>query len=702
MPSIALLNRMRNRKRKPGAEGAVSGVPLALPQIRWLGAMLIAAQLPQAPHLPLWIATFGITLVALRLWLARHAATRRNALPARIPSWTLVLFALAAAWFVRVSYDGHLAGRDPSVAFLFILVGIKFLESRTRRDGTLLTCLASFLLITPFLSNQSPFAALMALPAILLLGGTLDALGRDPSNMPPWPRTLRRIGVILLQGLPLAALLFVLFPRLSAPLWGLPQDYAAQSGLSDTMAPGMISELSLSDNVAFRVDFDGPPPPPSQRYWRGPVLSRFDGRTWSSLPQRGAGEFAADAPGEYRYTVSLEPSFKPWLFALELPTRLPQLEGNADDDVRSNPYAMLTADRQLITRTPVTQAMRYTQVSSLRDHFPAASELDVRLAMLPARGNPRTRALAASMRERYPDARQYIGAVLAMFRNEGFVYTLTPPLLPTDPVDMFLFDERRGFCEHFASAFTVLLRDAGIPARVVTGYQGGEINPRGGYMIVRQSDAHAWSEAYVDGQWRRFDPTAAVAPSRIERGMASALADGEPVPRFARLGNGWLKNLQLTLDSMNHAWRRDIVGFNRARQREVWRGLSITADNAPWIMAFAALAIGGWGAVLLAVMTWRRRRGERAIALWQAACARLAAAGLPRLPWEGPLDYATRASARWPQFTIAFAAIAESYAALRYGRTPMRAGERDALLATLARAVDVLPAPGNLRAGASR
>ncbi|MEO6749367.1 MAG: DUF3488 and DUF4129 domain-containing transglutaminase family protein [Casimicrobiaceae bacterium] len=670
--------------------------PLSLAQIRWLGAMLIAAQLPQAPHLPLWIACFGITLVALRLWLLRDDATRRNAAPARIPSWTLVLFALAAAWFVRVSFDGHLAGRDPSVAFLFILVGIKFLESRTRRDGMLLVCLASFLLITPFLSNQSPFAALMVVPAILLLGGALDALGRDGAELPPWRTTLRRIGLMLLQGVPLAALLFLLFPRLSSPLWGLPQDYSAQSGLSDTMAPGMISELSLSDAVAFRVDFDGPPPPPSLRYWRGPVLTRFDGRVWSGLPQRGEGGFASGPAGAaVRYSVSLEPSDRPWLFALELPAAVPRIEGVEDD--RRGPQVMLTADRQVITRAAVSQAIRYTAVSVLRDHFPAASELDVRLAMLPARGNPRTRALAATMRERYPGDREYIAAVLAMFHDENFVYTLTPPLTPTDPVDMFLFDERRGFCEHFASAFTVLLRDAGIPARVVTGYQGGEINPRGGYMIVRQSDAHAWSEAYVDGEWRRYDPTAAVAPSRIERGMASAMGAGEPVPRFARMDDGWLDNLQLTLDAMNHAWHRDIIGFDEARQRELWRGLRITVDNAPWVLAIAALGIGAWGALLLALLAWRRRRGERAIALWRAACAKLASAGLPRMPWEGPLDYAGRASARWPQFAIAFAAIAESYAALRYGHAGARIGEREALLATLARAVDVLPPAGSLR-----
>jgi transglutaminase-like putative cysteine protease len=667
---------------------------LALGQIRWIGALLLAAQLPQAPHLPVWIALFGMTLVVMRMWFATRDARRPDAPPTRIPSWALVLFAIVAAWFVRVSFGGHLAGRDPSVAFLFILLGIKFLEARSRRDGTLLVCLAMFMLITPFLADQSAVAALAVLPAMLLLGATLEALARDHTATPA-KSALGRSLLLLLQGIPLAAVLFVLFPRLSAPLWGLPQDYAAQSGLSDTMAPGMISELSLSDAVAFRVDFDGPPPPPALRYWRGPVLTRFDGRVWSALSTRGEGRFASGAP-DIRYTVTLEPSFKPWLFALELPSGPPELAGNLDDTPPGR-TAILTSDQQLITRGAIAQVTRYIQRSELVNHFPATSDLDVRLARIPPPGNPRSKALAREMRERYPDDRAYAAAILTMFHDENFVYTLTPPLLPKDPVDMFLFDERRGFCEHFASAFTVLLRDAGIPARVVTGYQGGEMNPRGGYMIVRQSDAHAWTEAYIDGEWRRYDPTAAVAPNRIERGIGGSLPAGEPVPRFARLDGGWLNNIQLTLDAMNHAWSRNVVGFNQARQRELWQDLHLTAGNAPWVVGGIAAAIGLWGALVLAWMAWQRQSGERAVLLWHRACARLAAAGLPRMPHEGPFDYARRASLCWPQFAIAFSAIAESYAALRYGSAAEGAGSRDALLSTLDRAIDVLPAPAALR-----
>ncbi len=681
--------------RRPFGRAAQPTAPaLSLSQIRWIGALLIAAQLPQAPWLPAWIAVFGITLVALRMLFATRDARRPQAPPTRIPSWALVVFAFAAAWFVRVSYGGHLAGRDPSVAFLFILVGIKFLEARTRRDGTLLACLAMFMLITPFLANQSAWAALAMLPALVILGATLEALARTAPLTAP-RAAMKRSALLIAQGIPLAALLFVLFPRLSAPLWGLPQDYAAQTGLSDTMSPGMISELSQSDAVAFRVDFDGTPPPPAMRYWRGPVLTRFDGRTWSSIPQRGEAA-PVDASASIRYTVTLEPSFKPWLFALEQAAGLPDITGGADDPGARN--VQLTADRQLVTRLPIREVTRYVQRSTLDAQFASASDNDVRLARALPPGNPRSKALATELRVRHADDREYAAAILTMFHDEAFVYTLTPPLLPTDPVDMFLFDERRGFCEHFASAFTFLLRAGGIPARVVTGYQGGEINPRGGYMIVRQSDAHAWTEAYIDGQWRRYDPTAAVAPNRIERGLSSAVAAGEPVPLFARLESGWLKNIQLTIDALNHAWERDVIGFNQSRQRELWRDLRLNADNAPWVVGGLAAVIGAWGAAVLAWMAWRRRQEAREVLLWQAACARLAAAGLPRLPHEGPLDYAARAAARWPQFGIAFNAIAESYASLRYGAVEPGSKASDALLATLARAVDVLPAPRALRA----
>nr|MBA3777182.1 DUF3488 domain-containing transglutaminase family protein [Betaproteobacteria bacterium] len=451
------------------------------PQIRWLGALLIAAQLPQAVHLPIWVALAGFTLVLVRLALLERNRARPHAKPARIPSWALVVFAIAAAGAVKMSF-GYLLGREPSIAFLYILVGIKFLETRTTRDGALLCCLACFLLITPFLYSQSLFAALAALPALLIVGATLDALNRVPTDsaiLAPWRETVRRSGIMLLQGVPIAVLLFLLFPRLASPLWGLPADYRATTGLSDRMSPGQISDLSLSDTVAFRVDFEGPVPAPSQRYWRGPVLARFDGRSWTATRAESQGELARyDAPA-IAYTVALEPHDKPWLFALDVPAALPRLPGSPIGDP-GNEIGALTRDQRLLARTPVAQPLRYTQVSVLRDRYPGHPGLDISPNVQLPRGNDRTLEFARELRSTYSHDRAYISAVLRWFNTENFVYTLTPPLVGRDPVDFFLFKERRGFCEHYASAFVVLLRAAGIPARVVTGYQGGEINPRGG------------------------------------------------------------------------------------------------------------------------------------------------------------------------------------------------------------------------------
>ena len=686
-----------NRRRRVAV-----AAELAPRQIRWLGSLLIAAQLPHIAFVPAWVAAFGTLLVALRLVLLWRDALRPTFAPVRIPPWTLALFALFAGAAVNWSF-GYFLGRDPCVAFLFMLVGIKFLEARTTRDGTVLVCLASFLAVTPFFYSQSLLAALAATPAVLLIAAALEVLALPTAktvSVALWTGPLGRAARLLLQGIPLAAVLFVLFPRLAVPLWGLPTDRAATTGLSDKMAPGTISELSLSDAVAFRVDFDGLVPPPIQRYWRGPVLTRFDGREWTIQPSRLDGVFTPLDSQTVAYTVTLEPHYKPWLFALDLPASLPKLATDAD----GGEVAGLTRSQQLIAGSLVLQPLRYRQVSILRDRYPADAERDsAENLRLPARsnyGNPKTLAFAHLFRAQHRDDADYIRAVLLWFTTEPFVYTLAPPLLDHDPVDMFLFDSRRGFCEHYASAFVVLLRAAGIPARVVTGYQGGEMNPRGGYMIVRQSDAHAWAEALIDGEWRRFDPTGAVSPSRIEIGLGGALPVGEPVPMLARLEVGWRKGAQLAWDAINHDWRRHVIGFNYDRQRSLWREWKLDR-LAPWqymtmVGAFALL----WVGLLLSWLLWRRRQHDRARTHWNALCARLARAGLPRVPHEGPLAYAVRAAARWPEFAGAFHLIGDSYAVLRYGPESAQADdhrERAALLAQFERAITALPGLATLR-----
>jgi hypothetical protein len=299
------------------------------------------------------------------------------------------------------------------------------------------------------------------------------------------------------------------------------------------------------------------------------------------------------------------------------------------------------------------------------------------------------------LRERSGSDRAYIAAVLDWFRTESFVYTLSPDILDRDPVDGFLFDTRRGFCEHFAGAFSLLMRAAGIPARVVTGYQGGEMNPTGEYMIVRQSDAHAWSEALLDGKWQRIDPTAAVAPSRIERGIGAALPVGERVPYLARIEMTWLKSLRLHWDSVNYHWQRGFVGFNLERQRDLLRDIGLKGAP-PWrLVALLAAAAFVWAIAVLGFSRLPRARVDAEVTLWRAACRRLARAGLKREPEEGPLSYADRAAARWPSRAALIRGIADHYAMLRYGPASARSAE---IIAQLRASVGALPPARELRA----
>ena len=697
----------KQRRAAPGRRV----VTLSPSQIRWLGALLLATQLPMLGYVPAWVACLGTMLVGLRFLLVAHSVKHRDPAPQIIRSWILGLLALVTAVAIRHSL-GYFIGRDPCVAFLFALIGIKYLETRNARDGTLIVCLACLLIVTPFFYSQSLLAAALAVPAMVLLGGVLQTLAR-PDGLPPppggWRTPLAVTFRMFAQGIPIAATLFLLFPRIAGPLWSVPADHVASSGLSDHMAPGVISELSLSDAVAFRVDFEGPVPPPWVRYWRGPVLSYFDGREWTMGPNKQPGVFTRPEGSPVIYTVTLEPHWKPWLFALDLPASLPQVTSDSESvRISTDANAVLTLDQQIIARIPVTQPLRYQQTSNLRSAYPATAgsdlerEIDENL-QLPEGGantNPRTRAFALELRRTHPDDAGYIAAVLDSFHKESYFYTMAPPLLGRDPVDGFLFETRRGFCEHYASAFVVLLRAAGIPARVVTGYQGGTINPNGDYMIVRQSDAHAWAEALVGGQWRRFDPTAAIAPSRIQLGLGGAVPASDPIPMLARLDDTFLKSFQLSWDAINHDWRRYAIGFNFDRQRALWREWKLNVLS-PWQATAIVIAIAAlWVGALLGWLAWRRRRQDRARALWDAMCARLARAGLPRAAHEGPVDYAARAAKRWPEFTGTFGIIGDSYAALRYGPAAAHADttlERASALWRLKRALDLLPSPAELR-----
>src|SRR6185295_6701915 len=423
--------------------------------------------LPHATRAPWWLTLLTLCLFAWRI----HYSVNGVPLPSR---WLVLAVAGVAMLGVWVEYR-TIFGRQPGIVLLMLFSGLKVLETRTHRDAAAAAFLGYFLIVTNFLYTQSiPTALVMAL-ALFAITATLTGFSA-PNRAPR--ANLRTAALLLAHGVPAAAALFLLFPRVQGPLWGLPQDaYSARTGLSETMAPGEISRLALSEAIAFRAEFEGTPPASQVRYWRGPVLWDFDGRTWSA-GARSLGKFAppGGASATYRYSVVLEPHNQSWLFPLEAPTSLPE-------------ESRYTADGMVLAAAPVRTRVRY-EMSSVIAPRGALEEQPAQLARalrLPVGVNPRTLALAEELRLASRGDDEIVARAIGFLRRGSYAYTLEPPLLGQDSVDEFLFDFKAGFCEHFSSAFVFLMRAAGVPARVVTGYQGGELNPVDRIITVRQS-----------------------------------------------------------------------------------------------------------------------------------------------------------------------------------------------------------------------
>lgn len=638
-----------------------------------LAGLLALAQLPQIARLPIWLSTLGVGLIAWRVALLRRGRPAPN-------SWWLVPIVVAGGVAIRLQY-GYFFGRDPGVALLFLMAGLKFMETKTERDGTLVVCLAAFLAMTQFLFEQSILSAAILIGTVLYIAFALHALsgtwarGTDGTSMVDVMRPLVRLaGVMVLQSIPLALLLFVVFPRLSSPLWGIPTDLGAKTGLSDQMEPGNISELSLSDEIAFHVEFADKSriPVNASRYWRGPVLSQFDGRTWRVAVRPGSGQILPPEAKQIDYLVTLEPHQQRWLFALDLPSALP-----TNEDGTALPGAFLTREQQLLSMSPITTRLLYRQSSALADRQTGANDGELtRLLRLPGSANPRTRTFALDERRLAGSDAAFAQAVLRRFNRDTYGYTLSPPEVGTNAVDDFLFDTKRGFCEHYAGAFAFLMRAAGIPARVVTGYLGGEINPASGTMVIRQSDAHAWTEVWIDGMWRRIDPTAAVAPERVEHGLSAALPRGEPIPFLSRAEWSWLRAAQWRWDAVNHNWQKWVIGFNHERQQSLFSELGWPRPE-PWqIVGLIAGAFALWG---LGYLAWSQRRlhthpRDPLDRAWARINHRLARAGLPRAVTEGPLAYGARLGQHWPQHAALWGELAHCYAQARYGQGDAAAG----------------------------
>ncbi|MCX7175254.1 MAG: DUF3488 and transglutaminase-like domain-containing protein [Proteobacteria bacterium] len=644
----------------------ITSPSLVAKQSLWLFGSALLVLAPLMPHLPQWlVALTTLTLLWRGILLWRHLP-----LPSR---WLLVFTGIAGAAGIGLHFH-NLFGRDPGVALLVLLFSLKLLEMRTRRDGFAVVLLGFFLSLTQFFYAQSIVNAALTMAGVTFTTAALVVLNhwrQAPA------RTLRLAGLMLLQAIPFMLLLFVLFPRVQGPLWGLPIDaYGGLTGLSDSMTPGSISQLSQSEAIAFRVKFAGKyenkAPPQTTLYWRGPVLSQFDGRSWrigrvfvsSRLPYQASGE-AID------YVVTLEPHFKPWLFALEFPVSIPA-EG------------LMASDYEILAKTPVRARLRY-EMRSYPGIVTGADESPAILRealQLPPLSNPRARALAVRWRADFGvDDGAIVRSMIEFYRRQSFVYTLSPPLLGEHSVDEFLFDTRRGFCEHYSAGFVFMMRAAGIPARVVTGYQGGEVNPVDGTLVVRQSDAHAWAEVWLKGRgWMRVDPTAVIAPTRIELNLAQALPAGEARPLMALPGFVWLLQMRYRWDALANVWNQWVLGYNPQRQRDLLASLGMRSPD--WQQMTVVLTVIS-GALLLGFTAWalyQRQRLVPAQAAWNRLSRMLARHGLARKPWEGPFDYAGRIAATLPPekaaLAIEAARIAEIYADLRYGEnTPALAAE---------------------------
>jgi protein-glutamine gamma-glutamyltransferase len=588
---------------------------------------------PHLFHLPWWCT---LLVGGILLWRAQLAVANAP-LPSRWAVAGLLFITAMLTWMG----ERTLLGKDAGVTMLVVLMSLKMLELRARRDAMVVFFLGFFIVLTHFLYSQS-FA--IAIATLVSVWGLLTALVL--ANMPVGRPSLSQAGWTAARtaffAVPLMAVLFVLFPRIS-PLWGLPQDAAGKTGLSGTLRMGGVAELANDDSVAMRIRFFGRAPSPEALYFRGPVLANFDGRDWT---RRAASLTPALRPrgdltlsgAPLRYEVTLEPSRMNLLPLLEV---TPDMADSAP--VVEGMSATLRPDLQWQTSLPVTDRLRFVaQAWPIYRHGPRTSVLGLQdLTTLPPGYNPRTLAWAEEMRRdprlAQADARTLAKALFDHIASSGFTYTLQPGTYGRDAVDEFWIDRKLGFCEHFASAFVVIMRAMGVPARIVTGYQGTDPEPVDGYWIVRQSHAHAWAEYWQPGEgWVRADPTAAVAPDRIRRSLNLPPRQGLVATALGNVSPEVLARLRGIWEQFDNQWNQWVLNYSRGRQFNLLQQFGI--DSPSWsdlayiligLICSTSLAAAGWA-------LWDRHRRDPWLRLQHDIEVKLAALGVQVHLHDGP------------------------------------------------------------------
>ncbi|MEN9538330.1 MAG: hypothetical protein RLZZ126_565 [Pseudomonadota bacterium] len=604
----------------------------------FLLAVIAWSVLPLAAQVPLWCSLLTAAVLLLRGWLAWQG----RPLPSK---WWLAALLAGSVLGTWLSYR-TLLGRDAGVTLVAVLLALKTLELRARRDIFVVFFLGFFALLTNFFFSQSLLTALAMLLALL---GWLTALvnAHMPVGKPPLWQAARTAGGMTLLGAPVMAALFVLFPRV-APLWGLPSDaMSGRSGLSAQMQVGQIASLALDESIAFRVRFDGDRrPPPQSMYFRGPVLSLFDGRAWLPLSGNLSARFQAPALLQVAgpataYEVTLEPHNHPWVYVLDAAAQPPDLPGQR---------LSMTPELQWLSPQVVSELTRYRAQSHTQfTHGPLQRTAPLAAyTLLPGNSNPRTLALANQMRQdpdlstalrqRGPVA--YVDAALDRLRTGGYSYTLEPGVYGQHTADEFWFDRKEGFCEHIASSFVVLMRALDVPARIVTGYQGGERNPVDGFWVVRQSDAHAWAEVWLPGLgWQRVDPTSAVAPGRT--GAFNRLAAPQGViaqalnGAFGTVSPTALAHLRAAWEAVNNRWNQWVLNYSQSKQLNLLKDIGFESPSWEDLMVLLLALLVGASLVGSVWAWWDKRRQDPWLVLLKQARRRLTQAGMA-LPASAP------------------------------------------------------------------
>lgn len=633
-----------------GRLAPLSRLPRDARDTLFLLAVIACCIAPLAAHLPAWASAMTATLLAWRAWLAVGS----RPLPGR---WLTALL-LALAVLLTLLSHGTIVGRDAGVTLIVMLLALKTLELRARRDAMVVFFLGFFTLLANFFYSQAlPIAAVMLVALLGLLTALVNA--HMPVGRPPFLQAMRTAARMMLLGAPIMALLFVLFPRM-APLWGMPADKtSARTGLSGQMSIGSMASLVLDGSVALRVRFDTPggqPPPPQDLYFRGPVLSAFNGREWFALSQpeaRGVAGWATPSPAHLqvqgaplRYELTLEPHQRPWLLTLDAAQQRPELPHGAQ--------ALMSPELQWSASRPIHSVLRYRAESHLRfTHGPLRRTPQLQpYVQLPPDLNPRTLALARQMRADPQLAagggQTFVDAALKRLTQGGYRYSLEPGLYGEHTADEFWFERKEGFCEHIASAFVVLMRALDVPARIVTGYQGGQMNAIDGYWTVHQSDAHAWAEVWIAGRgWVRVDPTGAVAPGRVgqlqrlqaPRGMLGTAMDAMVSPTL-------VQHLRTVWEAANNGWNQWVLNYTQTRQFDLLKALGFTAPSWQDLVRLLGLLICGAALAGALWALWERSRQDPWQQLLRNARARLARAGLTLPPHLPPRGMATQARAQ--------------------------------------------------------